>query len=263
MIRKVPVYLKTDLRYRLVTYNLSTMESVEHAREKSAKGRFAFTVENDLVFVGTLIQVTSSGCVNIYMPEDAPKEEIVEKTLKLLSKANEGPVKVIRSEEASPEQLHETRKKPQAALHHSKMLIWGFESLLLEDKPMWLAERHSSAWTSKVETKGARTKQFAEQHLKDRKYLVVREKLAAHRRLNAKIRREYELGEISKPFFDSVVNAVENAGESLSEKQEKHAKEIMKKKWASYQKLASHIRLLEAKVRHGTPLDGKCQLCRD
>jgi hypothetical protein len=106
-------------------------------------------------------------------------------------------------------------------------------------------------------------KQFAEQHLKDKKYRGIYRKLEAHRRLNRKIMRAYKSGVISEPVYDKVINAVENVDESLSEEQEKQIMETMKEKWASYEKLAHDVRLLETKVRHGTPLSGKCQLCRD
>ena len=102
---KIPVYLKTDLTYRVVVYNLLMMPNI--VRKKSKPGIFSFTVENDPVFTGVLIQVTSKGKLNIYIPEDAPEDEIVEKTLKLVSVANQAPIKILQRKRANAQKLEQ------------------------------------------------------------------------------------------------------------------------------------------------------------
>jgi hypothetical protein len=146
------------------------------------------------------------------------------------------------------------------ALKHSIKLILGLEAILAEDMPMWLEEENESKWTFRVETEGRKLGQFAYEHLSSG-YPSVDRLLMRHRRLNGKIRRDYERGKISKSVFNLVYNAVEDLGETLSESEEKQAEEIMKKKWGSYKDLAAAIRGLEEKIQHGTPLAGKCQLC--
>lgn len=99
-MKKTPIYLHTDLEYLVTTYNLLMNPQVMHLKKKSAKGRLAFTIKDDPIFTDVLIQVTSRGKLNIYPPEDAPKEEIIEKTLRLLSDANQAPIKILRKKRA-------------------------------------------------------------------------------------------------------------------------------------------------------------------
>lgn len=109
-MKKTPIYLDTDLEYLLTTYNLLMMPQVMHLKKSGAKGRLAFTIKDDPIFADVLIQVTSQGKLNIYIPEDAPKEEIIQKTLKLLSNANQAPIKVLRE------------KKPILQVHMKKRM---------------------------------------------------------------------------------------------------------------------------------------------
>jgi len=104
-MKKTPIYLHTDLEYLVTTYNLLTNPQVIHLKKRSAKGRLAFTIKDDPIFADVLIQVTSKGKLNIYPPEDAPKEEIIEKLLKLLSDANQGLVRVLRRKKTIPRSL--------------------------------------------------------------------------------------------------------------------------------------------------------------
>jgi len=259
---KDALYLTTDLGYDgylRVTLNLPRMRDVNVVREKCTKGRFLFELE-EIGFEGVKIQISSKGKLSIYFPRSAPGESIANRILEVLTEANENPVKIIcekRLDTFGMGNNHAT------LMNHSKKLVLGLEYLLFEDRAMWLAEKHSSAWSHKVSTKGSREKQYAEQHLRDNEYRTVRLELAAHRRLNQEIALEYERGKIPTPVFDAAIKAAGQVDEDLSEQEKKQLEEILTKKWDSYQKLALDVRFLEEKVKHGIPLKGKCGLCRN
>jgi len=115
------VYLATDLNYLVTTHNLLYgMPNVRHLKEKSKRGIFSFEVIDDPAFIGVLIQVTSKGRVNIYLPKGAPKEEVVEKTLKLLKEANQAPIKVLSRKESRE---FMTLEEYKVRLEHSRELF--------------------------------------------------------------------------------------------------------------------------------------------
>lgn len=94
MVKK-PIYLETDLNYYKVTMSLPYKGNVEYDRLKCKRGRFTFTLTDDPIFTGVTIQITSHGKINIYIPEGAPEDEIIEKVLKVISEANGKKVNII------------------------------------------------------------------------------------------------------------------------------------------------------------------------
>jgi len=90
---KKPIYLETDLDYYKVTLKLPYMENIDLKRH--GYGRFTFTITDDPIFTGVTIQITRRGKINLYIPEGAPENEIIEKVLKVISEANGKPVKII------------------------------------------------------------------------------------------------------------------------------------------------------------------------
>lgn len=128
------VYLATDLDYLTTTYNLYGMPNVRHLKEKSKRGIFSFEVIDDPAFIGVLIQVTSRGRVNIYLPKGAPKEEVVEKTLKLLEEANKAPIKVLGRKEGPTMKLSEREKMLEDRIKEDlKLAFYIWASLIIKD----------------------------------------------------------------------------------------------------------------------------------
>ena len=126
------VYLATDLDFLTTTRNLSYgMPNVRYLKEKSKRGIFSFEVIDDPAFIGVLIQVTSKGRVNIYLPKGAPKEEVVEKTLKLLEEANQAPIKVLGRKEGPTMKLSEREKMLEDGIKKFLELVFHMWALLV------------------------------------------------------------------------------------------------------------------------------------
>lgn len=263
MGKKTPVYLKTDLAYRLVTYNLLTTPGVTHLKDKSASGRFAFTIEDDLDFIDVVIQVTSTGCVNIYPPEEAPKDRIVEKVLKLLSGANQAPVNVLRKQKAQTHRPHRTDSEYKIALKHSKNVLLGLEAILAED---WALYRHRepsakrAKWMDKIQNEGYRYKEFAIEHLQSG-YPDTYKKFQRWRT----IKREAKKSLLNEGNTEEKAEAIMNfatlfdGGPKIS----KHSQDLLDQRTEAYKTLESDIELIRLKVENGKPLHGTCHLCSD